>query len=83
MRKGHVAVGTTRKAAPYGTILYCPDAVDHLLIVVDCGPGVNGRDRLDICLPDVGEYLAFDKAGLSWAKRPCWILGSVSNEQAR
>jgi len=81
LRKGHAAVGTTRRLAPYGTVLYCPGALDHLLVVVDCGPGVQGWDRLDVCLPDAGEYLAADR--LNWTTQICWVLGKVGKEEAR
>ena len=81
LRKGHAAVGTTRRLAPYGSIVYCPGALDHLLIITDCGPGVDRIDRLDVCLPDTNEYLAHDDR--NWRRYPCWVLGRVGKEQAR
>jgi len=81
LRRGHCAVGCTTRAVPYGTVLYCPDVIDHLLIAVDCGPGVNGSNRLDICLPNPTEYLAADRH--NWKMYPCWVLGKVSAAEAR
>jgi hypothetical protein len=81
LRRGHCAVGTTVRAAPYGTVLYVPDVIDHLQIVVDCGPGVNGADRLDICEPDPERYLALDRC--NWRRFPCWRLGRITQAQAR
>jgi len=81
LRKGHAAVGTTRRLAPYGSVVYCPGALDHLLVIVDCGPGVNRADRLDVCIPDTREYLALDSR--NWRRYPCWIVGRVGREQAR
>ena len=82
LREGHCAVGTKTRAVPYGSVLYCPNVIDHLLIVVDCGPGVNGRDRLDVCFSDKTEFLAADKAHND-KTYPCWVLGHVSWEEAR
>lgn len=81
LRRGHCAVGTTRRAAPYGTVLYCPSVMDHLQVVVDCGPGVQGSDRIDICEPDPEAYLALDRH--NWKRYPCWVLGRVTKEQVR
>lgn len=81
LRKGHAAVGTSRRLAPYGSVVYCPGALDHLLVIVDCGPGVNREDRLDVCVPDTDEYRSLDAR--NWQTYPCWILGKVGKREAR
>jgi len=81
LRRGHCAVGTTVRAAPFGSVLYCPAVVDCLQIVVDKGPGVNGKDRIDICEPNEDRYFALDWA--NWKRFPCWRLGTVEWEDAR
>jgi hypothetical protein len=81
LRRGHCAVGTTVRAAPYGTVLYVPGVVDHLQIVTDCGPGVNGSDRLDICEPDPERYIALDRC--NWRRHTAWRLTRLTLDQVR
>ncbi len=81
LRRGHCAVGTRVRAAPLGTILYCPEVIDCLQIAIDTGPGVNGANRLDLCEPDSNRYLALDSH--NWQRRTTWVLGRVDWRDAR
>ena len=81
LRRGHAAVGTRVQAAPFGTVLYCPSVIDHLLVIVDTGPGVQGRTRIDVCEPDPSCYRALDWA--NGTRQPCWRLGRVGRREAR
>lgn len=82
LHEGHCAVGQYAKAYPYGTILFCPDATEHLLVVVDCGPAVRGN-QIDVCYPVAADYLAACARGIDGSRHDCWKLGRITPEEAR
>jgi len=54
LRYGHIAADL--RHWPTGSVFYAPPPWDRSWVVVDCGPGVKGRHRADIYLPDTPTW---------------------------
>jgi len=82
LRYGHIAADL--RHWPTGSVFYAGEPYDRSWIVVDCGPGVRGRDRVDVYLPDRATWqMAVDWERRNGRRLTVYYLGRVTRAQAQ
>lgn len=81
LRHGYIAADL--RHWPTGTVLYAAQPFDRSWIVADCGPGVRGRNRVDVYCPDRStwrQYQQFERT--NGPRVTVWVLGRITRAQA-